>query len=268
MVEVNQHITPFTFFNILFTGKEILNEEAMETLIVHEQYHKDQWHSVDAVLLEIVTVFFWFNPAVWLFRKEIRTEHEYMADNQVLNRGYDSLEYQQLLFQTTTGISLKLGNHFSEKTNLKKRIMMMNQTKMKTRKSYVRALLFVPIMCSVLVVSAFTEANHNLSNELQLLKQHSVQDTVPSKTKVKDEQYQKKVREAVEGIKRIQPLFILKEYGKKKRVIPYSYMEKLDMVNIESIDVLKDKAAIKAYGEKGKNGVVVIKMKKKKDKLK
>jgi len=37
---------------------------------------------------------------------------------------------------------------------------------------------------------------------------------------------------------------------------------KIDVLTIESIQVLKDDAAIKAYGEKGKNGVVIIKTKK------
>lgn len=275
VVQVDKKIAPFTFFNTLYIGNEILDNKAIKTLIIHEQYHRDQWHSLDTVLLEILTVFYWFNPAVWLFQKEMKTEHEYMADAQVLKEGVDALDYQYLLFQARTGTSLKLGSQFSNKTNLKKRFKMMNTKKTRTSKSYVRAFAFLPIMALILIVSAFTEANEN--SPLNIISPNSgvVLDTVPSKIKIKNKKQLKKQKEFELKLKSIsskkkqknikfstQPLFILKE-GNKEKVISSSNMGKLTSENIESVTVLKDKAAIKKYGEKGKNGVVIIVMKKK-----
>jgi len=263
VVKVNKEITPFTFFNLLFMGNEAMDEDAVQTLIVHEQYHRDQYHSLDTLLLEILAILFWFNPVVWLFRRDIRTVHEYMADQQVLKQGFDPLDYQYLLFQTNTGISIQLGNHFSHKTNLKKRIMMMNQQKITSKRGFVKALLFVPLMGAILLVSGFSQANHNLSNELQFLNQQQSRDTVPTQKELEDEQFQLKLRKAYEDDRsKLKPLFILIE-GKKERTIKDSYMRGIDPKNIETVHVLKGEAAMKKYGKKGKNGVVIIVLKEK-----
>ena len=265
VVKVKKDITPFTFFNLLFMGNESLDGKAMEKLIVHEQYHRDQFHSIDTLLLEVLVILFWFNPVVWLFRKDIKTVHEYMADAQVLNKGFDLLDYQYLLFQTNTGISIKLGNHFSHKTTLKKRIMMMNQQKNTSKRGLVKALLFIPLMAAILLVSGFTQANHNLSNELQFLNQERSRDTVPTQKELDNEKFQFKLRKAYEDNRsKLKPLFILVE-GKKERTIKDSYMRGIDPKNIETVHVLKGEAAKKKYGKKGKNGVVIIVLKQKKD---
>ena len=263
VVNVDQKIAPFTFFRILFIGNEPLNEEAMKTLIVHEQYHRDQWHSIDTILLEILAVVFWFNPVIWLFRKDIKTVHEYMADAQVLKKGFDIVNYQYLLFQTKTGMSLKLGSHFSNKTNLKKRITMMNQENTKTKKSYLRALVFIPVMGAILLLSAFTEANNNLSNEIQLLQQKSVQDTVPTKEQLENEKFQFSIRGNSDKNSKV-PLYILKD-GKKEKTVTFSYIKELKRAGIKTVYVLKGKSAEKKYGKKGENGVVVVELKKKKN---
>jgi len=55
----------------------------------------------------------------------------------------------------------------------------------------------------------------------------------------------------------VQPLFVL-----DGKIIQREEVEKIDTRNIESIDVLKGEKATDQYGDKGKNGVVVIKSKK------
>jgi len=265
VVKVQKEMTPFTFFNLLFIGNKPMDEESMNTLIVHEQYHRDQYHSIDTILLEILAIFFWFNPFIWLFRRDIKTVHEYMADAEVLSNGFNPLNYQYLLFRTQTGVSLQLGSHFSNKTNLKKRISMMNQQKNNSKNGFTKALLFIPIMGLILLVSAFTQANHNLSTELQLLRQNTVQDTVPKTKELKNDGFRFELRDAYRSMNRTTPLFILKE-GKKERTITESYMRKLNVENIKSVNVFKGEAAAKKYGKRGKNGVVIIEMKKKNEK--
>ncbi|MBL4604961.1 MAG: hypothetical protein JKY02_04670 [Flavobacteriaceae bacterium] len=255
VVHVDKKIAPFTFFRILFIGKEVLNDEAMNTLIVHEQYHRDQLHSMDTVILEILTVVYWFNPVVWLFQKDIKTEHEYMADAQVLKKGFDAVSYQYLLFQTRTGVSLQLGSHFSNKTNLKKRFEMMNTRRVSTNKSYVKAFLFLPIMLMIFMFSAFTEANRNLSREIVL-------DKPPVKKILKNEKFEFMVSGNTSNENRHEPIFILQD-GKKESIVSSLDMSKLNPNNITSVQVIKDKAAIKKYGKKGENGVIIIELKKK-----
>ncbi|MBX2843670.1 MAG: hypothetical protein KTR26_18010, partial [Flammeovirgaceae bacterium] len=121
VVTLKWNASPFTFFNILFIGNQGLKEECLDAMLVHEQVHRDQYHSLDTLILEILKIIFWFNPAIWLFQKDIKAEHEYLADEQVLRKGFNMLEYQQLLFEARTGIAIQLGNYLSNKTSLIKR---------------------------------------------------------------------------------------------------------------------------------------------------
>lgn len=264
VVEVNRTMTPFTFFNILFIGTMNLDEKSMETLIVHEQYHKTQWHSIDTVLLELLTLVFWFNPIVWLFRKDIKTIHEFMADAHVLNKGHNKLDYQQLLFQTKTGVALTIGSHFSDESNLKKRISMMNQQQKATKYSIHKALLFLPIMGIILVLSGFAKANNDLSRELKMFQQQSVRDSIPALEAMDNETFQSKIRNAVVKEEGKKPLYILKD-GKKERIVSFDFVKKLKRSEVATMYILKNKVAKDKYGAKGENGVVVFELKKKKN---
>ena len=263
VVHVTETITLFTFFNVLFIPQETVKDEALESLIVHEQYHRDQLHSIDTILLEILAILFWFNPMMWLFKRDIKTVHEYLADAKVLSSGFDALRYQYLLFQTKTGTVLPIANHFSDSTNLKKRIIMMNQKTTKSRKSYLRGMIFIPVMLAILVFSAFTQANHNLSNEIKQFQLVQEKDTLPSKIHPDKKKAELTIKQMNDLLKKL-PLYVLKE-GKEEKIITLKKFRKLDFNSIATIDVLKGPSASKKYGNKGKNGVVVIQIKEKKD---
>ena len=61
----------------------------------------------------------------------------------------------------------------------------------------------------------------------------------------------------VSGNKGEKPLFVVDD-----KIIGNDDITKIKPNDIESVTVLKDESATKLYGEKGKNGVVIIKMKK------
>lgn len=56
------------------------------------------------------------------------------------------------------------------------------------------------------------------------------------------------------------PLYIIKSKN-TDLTIPQTALKDINPNDIESISVLKDKSAIDLYGEKGKNGVIIIKLK-------
>jgi beta-lactamase regulating signal transducer with metallopeptidase domain len=97
IVLVEENIIPYSFFRYIFVNRQSFEEGKIEReLILHEEAHCMQYHSIDIILLELINVFFWFNPAIWLFRKAIQLNHEYYADNRVLTNS-DSEDYHQLL---------------------------------------------------------------------------------------------------------------------------------------------------------------------------
>lgn len=156
VVAIDRNVSPFTFFNILFIGNQSLEDKGLDAMLVHEQVHRDQLHSIDTLILEVLTVAFWFNPAIWFFQRDIKAEHEYIADEQVLKKGINVLEYQRLLFRAGTGVSLQLGNYLSKKTSLIKRFKKMKTQKINPKVTYGRALLFLPLMIMILVISSFS----------------------------------------------------------------------------------------------------------------
>ena len=54
-------------------------------------------HSVDLIYMETTLLLQWFNPTVWLLKRELRDIHEYQADKGVLSQGIDATKYQLLL---------------------------------------------------------------------------------------------------------------------------------------------------------------------------
>lgn len=118
--------SPFTFFNILFINAEDFKKDKVDELLIHEQAHRDQFHSFDLILMEIFAAVFWFNPFIWLFKYDLKSEHEFKADEQVIKKGYDKSGYQTLLLKSHEGIALYLANNFNYSI-LKKRLIMMTK---------------------------------------------------------------------------------------------------------------------------------------------
>lgn len=130
--QLKDDIAPFSFFNRIFIHSEKHSEAELSQILLHEQTHARQWHSVDIMLIELVCLFSWWNPLVWLLKREMAMNLEYMADKGVLCEGVDSREYQyHLLRLTYQEAAMQLVNNFNM-SQLKQRIMMMNKTKSPT----------------------------------------------------------------------------------------------------------------------------------------
>ena len=85
---------PFSFFHWIFIHPESHTESEISEIITHEETHARQYHSADVLVSEIMCTFCWFNPFVWLMKREVRGNLEYMADHRVLETGHDSKSYQ------------------------------------------------------------------------------------------------------------------------------------------------------------------------------
>jgi len=133
----------FSFFNIIFINKELLNEDDYFKITSHEKIHAQQYHSIDLILVELLSAVMWFNPIVWLIRSEIKLVHEYLADEGALNTGIDRIAYQVLLLnQVTEEKLICLSSSFNNL--LKKRIIMMTKSKL-NHKARLNILAIVPV---------------------------------------------------------------------------------------------------------------------------
>lgn len=149
----DEKISPFSFFNWIFVNSGIHNLEKLEEIIAHERIHVKQFHSIDVVLAEMMCICFWWNPFVWLLKNEMKINLEYLADQGVLNAGFNTKEYQYILLQVVnknTGIPII--NNFNV-SQLKKRITMMNKKKTSIGKA-AKYLLAIPLGFTLLLGNA------------------------------------------------------------------------------------------------------------------
>lgn len=139
----------FSFFNFLFLSDSPVSREDKHKIFEHEKIHICQLHSVDLLLSEIISIFVWYNPLVWLYKPLIAQNHEYIADHQVIRKYQTGSYFQLLINQAFQGYFLPFTNHFAC-SNLKKRMRMMTQKKTKKYGffSYLPAVLLGGILCA------------------------------------------------------------------------------------------------------------------------
>ena len=156
LVITNQIHFPFSFFNYLFWSEATPFESSDGNKIIqHEKAHMKQWHSVDVVLVELLSVLFWCSPVIYFYKKSLRVVHEYLADAEVLRHTQKKQYGQLLLRQSQSGIQLALANNFFH-SQLKKRIAMMTRNK-SSRNSLIKYLLAIPVLLMLLML--FSQKN-------------------------------------------------------------------------------------------------------------
>jgi N-acetylmuramoyl-L-alanine amidase len=132
----------FAFFNILFLSG---NQKSRE-VVAHEKAHIRQRHWIDITLLEIASIIFWFNPVMLLYRRAMKQQHEFLADQFALNQRISLDKYLLAILSSCGPVKPhELINQFNSNA-IKKRIHMM--TKNKT--PYGQRLLYltiIPLSC-------------------------------------------------------------------------------------------------------------------------
>lgn len=94
-------IAPFSWMNrVVMKESDFLKHGEM--ILAHECAHIKNHHSWDLLLADSLILFQWFNPAVWMLRKELKDIHEYEADESVLNQHVDIKQYQLLLMRISS----------------------------------------------------------------------------------------------------------------------------------------------------------------------
>ena len=164
IIEKNE--SPFSFFRWIFVNPEVRYESQLQEILIHEQCHVEQKHSIDVVLAELFTIVCWFNPFAWLLKREIRLNLEYLADLYVVQVGCDQKSYQyHLLWMTYHKNVSTILNNFNDLL-LKKRIKMMNRRRSRliVKAKYT---LLIPVTATLLVVKNIESVAHSLvSNKI------------------------------------------------------------------------------------------------------
>ena len=154
IVLINEDLTTHSFLNYLFINtKEYKYGNIENEILIHEYAHIQQKHSYDILLMEILQTLFWFNPFLILFRKALQLNHEFLADEAVINASHDVSNYQNLLIAKATKTqTYNLTSQFNYSIT-KKRLLMMTKTK-SFRNTLCRQIGIIPVL--VLAIIAFS----------------------------------------------------------------------------------------------------------------
>lgn len=162
-IETNAKGTPFSFFKNIFWNKAIdIHSPSGQQIFNHEIAHIKEKHTYDKIFMNIVLIFFWINPFIWLIRKELYMIHEFIADKEALEDS-DVNAFAAMILQTVyPGQNFTLTNNFFY-SPIKRRLLML--TKHTNRKvSYISRLMVLPL--AAIVFFAFTLKVKNKSANL------------------------------------------------------------------------------------------------------
>jgi len=272
-------IPPFSIFRyIVMSVKDY--EIHRQHILTHEQEHIRLGHTYDLLLLEAMKTFQWFNPFVWFISRDLKAVHEYEADQAVIHQGIDAKSYQQLLVMKVVGNRLQPFTNNLNHGSLKKRILMMYQ-KPSNRWLMLKALCAIPV--AALTIAAFaTPAETDpvedfvatLENkEVPVFNQEKSLTTEATPTDASDMPNDSAEEPLIIKDDK-EPLIVVdgkiidvntSQLGKNVNLMEDEDMFKLLNISrkedIEEVCVLTGASATTVYGEKAKNGAIVIKTK-------
>jgi len=164
---------PFSFFPYVVIPKKTFESGEYLEILEHEKAHIRQGHTFDLLFSELLIVFLWFNPFMWLIKRSIILNHEYLADNFSLKSSCSVKEYQYKLLNIPTRLmNVPLAHNFS--SLIKNRIVMINK---KPTRNYaaLKSIIILPAVAILFVMFSFKpEANQtNTDNQKPLFSKTS-----------------------------------------------------------------------------------------------
>lgn len=132
LILVDYPIAPHSFLSWIFVSSADYHKGIVpQEVLWHEEAHIRQKHTIDVLLIELLLMFFWFQPMLYFFRKAIKNNHEFMADEVVIKRTQNIANYQNYLLDSlcpTKKISKALSSAFLFNLTKKRLIMMTTKT--------------------------------------------------------------------------------------------------------------------------------------------
>lgn len=258
LVRTPQPVTPFSWGRYVVLAETEPAEE-VATILLHERAHVRLHHTWDLLFADLAGCLQWFNPAVWLLRRELCAIHEYEADRAVLEAGTDARAYQLLLVRRAVGAQAFVAANNFNHSKLQNRIAMMLK-KRSSRWAAARTLLILPL--TALALGAFARTLQiptvKAPDTALLPATMSGTDSVreaslesSSSTIVSAPEKGSKALSAPDA--KAAPLYIV-----DGEVADPARVQRLQAERIAAVSVLKDSTFTARYGDAARNGVVVI----------
>ncbi|MES2804781.1 MAG: M56 family metallopeptidase [Bacteroidota bacterium] len=150
-IDTTENVAPFSYFNTIVYNSSLYSSSELENILEHEKVHSDQNHTVDVLISRLFCILFWFNPLIWLYKKAILQNLEFIADNEATKKISDKKAYQFTLLKITTHENcVAITNHFYQSL-IKKRIVMLNKNQSKKSNSW-KYVLIIPALVAFVIL--------------------------------------------------------------------------------------------------------------------
>ncbi|GAA4458126.1 N-acetylmuramoyl-L-alanine amidase [Rurimicrobium arvi] len=153
LVKTKHPGAPFSFMHLLFWPESLDTQSAeARCVLLHEQAHIDQKHSLDKLLMQLVCAVAWLNPFYWIIERQLQLQHEFLADEAAVAPADADAFARMLLLAGFGARQQHIVHHFTQ-SSVAKRLHMI-------RKSADKRLSFMhrvaPAMLALLTIVLFS----------------------------------------------------------------------------------------------------------------
>ncbi|MCC9072042.1 M56 family metallopeptidase [Flavobacterium sp. F-65] len=181
IILIEEPILPHSFFNSIFINEnDYKNNKLPAELLAHEKAHIQQKHTLDILFIEVLQILFWFNPLLILYKRAIKLNHEFLADEAVIIQLDSVSHYQNLLLKMASNQSqIALASAINFQIT-KKRLLMMTKQESRLRtllKTSAVGFVFATLFFAFNTATIAQGNNRKAENEPQKFLTDSTQDT-------------------------------------------------------------------------------------------
>lgn len=255
-------IHPFSFFNKIVLSENTLQSPNLEMIVAHENIHVKEKHTLDILFTEILFLLQWFNPFAWLIKDAVKNNLEYKTDDKIVKTN-DPQTYQLAMVALADKKGVAPFLTALNGSQLKNRIIMMKK-KTENKFAPLKQLVLLPLLAVLVMGLSNKELKTEViqqQNETVEIQTENQTDTIISEEKTEKipilngpDQTGNKAS-VIFGSNSFdsttKPLYVVD--GKITKEI-----NQIPPQDIESISVLKNHSATALYGNKAKNGVILI----------
>ena len=193
LVLLTGKVLPHTFLHYIFINKQEYEDRLIEDeLFTHELTHVTQKHTIDILFTEVLLTIFWFNPMLYFYKKAIKLNHEFLADEGVVTHTHNVVNYQKLLLQKAVPATQY---HLASSLNFsvtKKRFTMMTKATPKSKALLLKLASLPVIAALIFALCTETVARPTVTNEytnVEAVAEYEPQQQTIAKTNDRDTYY-------------------------------------------------------------------------------
>jgi len=121
-------VNPHSFLNYIIVNQWDYESGLIDPeIIVHEETHCRQRHTLDILFVELLLTILWWHPLLWIYRKAIKVNHEYLADQKVISATENIQQYAHKIIMANQTAKTHLPVSFFNLSITKNRILMLTK---------------------------------------------------------------------------------------------------------------------------------------------